>query len=170
VGSNLRNATTLNFDTSNVVTGLPATYAGNANSFNAGTGVTLFTGLPVDPSETVKMVASINLPAAFNVATAVAINDFFVLGAGDRFRFDVTSLTKNSGGTTTFSMFGSGILSDDLGVFASSPASFTLAGQRLSGTSWNYSFTVATVPEPETYALLGLGLLAVAGFARRKRA
>lgn len=49
--------------------------------------------------------------------------------------------------------------------FAPSAASFTLAE---SATSFNGRFTVAAVPEPETYAMLlaGLGLL---GFVQRRR-
>jgi hypothetical protein len=33
----------------------------------------------------------------------------------------------------------------------------------------SFQFTVSTVPEPGTWALMGTGLLGVAGLARRKR-
>ena len=104
--------------------------------------------------------------------TADPIASFFVFSSPDatfvtsgttpvnRFDFNLATVTS----VTSNSFAGTGTLVDALGgVYDPTPAEFTLS---FSGPS-NYSFTVATVPEPTTISLVAISLGAL-GLRRRR--
>lgn len=94
--------------------------------------------------------------------------------------FNLTNLTPNSS-TASFRVAGTVMdgtgMSDFTGTFTTQFDNLSfqevIAQATSAGgveTTFSASFTAAVVPEPSTYALLGTGLFALAGVARRRRA
>jgi hypothetical protein len=109
--------------------------------------------------------------------TSESISDYFLFSSPDstlatsgttptdRFSFALSSLTEvNDNGSLGATFTGTGTITDSAGAYAATPAEFTVG---FSSTD-NYSFTLATVPEPTTLALIGLPLGALM-LRRRKQ-
>jgi hypothetical protein len=66
---------------------------------------------------------------------------------------------------------GTGILDDGAGGADPTPGVFTLSTSTTpgGGTTFSYSSSAATIPEPATLGLLGVGLLAAGAATRRRR-
>jgi len=88
------------------------------------------------------------------------------------------ALTRDSATSVSiqYSVIGSAFNSsgtyEDIGGLSSGITSFDTVGFLLNGSTGAGTFTgvsVSLVPEPSTFALAGLGLSAIAGFARRRK-
>lgn len=83
---------------------------------------------------------------------------------GDRFDFELTSLSEVTSGLTSF--YGSGILSDSTGALQSSPATFTMT---FSGpNSESFSLDTVATPEPSSWVLAAIACGALGFFAYRR--
>lgn len=87
--------------------------------------------------------------------------------AGSQVTFTLSSVTEvTSGSFTNFT--GTGVISTDIAGYTSSDATLLFSTQGNGVTTFSATTTASPVPEPSSLALLGSGLLGVAGAARRK--
>jgi len=100
----------------------------------------------------------------FNPSTVVA-----PLWQAGIFSFTLSSITIDTQNDNTLSLVGSGMISGT--GFADTYGSWNFTGNPLS-SSGNFVFsagTVAAIPEPEIYAMMGIGLGLIGWVGRRKK-
>ena len=135
-----------------------------------------FVGLGLPLSDLTAYSATIS--GIGSTPTIENINDYLVFATPDasfggsgttpnnRFEFNLATLQYLGDGGGAYSFAGQGTLVNTAGAYANSPASMTVS---FSGPG-NYSFTFAVVPEPGTFALVGISMLLAGCVARRRRA
>ena len=107
--------------------------------------------------------------------TSPGVNDALDLGAGNfalsgNVTVNLSAFGDFQTGTYTLASGTGGVWSDDGATFAfTTPAGDSVTSYDFNTTTDQFTVTVAT-PEPSTYALMGLGILALVWFARRKNA
>ena len=81
------------------------------------------------------------------------------------FSFDLLTASIDSQTANTLSLVGTGVLR---GIgFDNTPGRFTFSGDGNGGT-FTFSNSASTIPEPQTLALFGIGLIGLGFFWRRK--
>jgi hypothetical protein len=171
VGPNLNAATSFNFGSSGgnifVVTGTATNYLGSPNVFNspaAAGGVPLF--------------GAGQGPASLNISSFSPVNSFWTWGTttnpASRYSFDLLTLTRNISASGAMDLYGTGTFHDTAGDFSDTPAAVRFTAQSISGNtaSWSASwgsppFSNPSVPEPDSLALMGIGLVALLAASRK---
>lgn len=100
-----------------------------------------------------------------NYTGALVVNDFWSINAG-QYTFDLATITYNQVTAGTLTIQGTGTAQGT--GFDDFTGYFTLSSSS-SGTSIAFSSTTAVPDSGHTAALLGLGMLGLAGLARRLR-
>ncbi len=107
-----------------------------------------------------------------------AITNFLTWGTGNRYTFDLTSLTRETTTSNFLALSGLGLFHDANGTFNTTQASIAITAQQSANSvSWSASWATppaiaAAIPEPTNIVLLSLGLLLLGlqAVARRKAA
>jgi hypothetical protein len=155
-GSTLNIVGAANFNATTVTTQTPAGTLGNSGSF-AALGSCLTCVTVNQPSYTYSPVASTGLlfTVVNNGDTATV-----TLGPGVTFQTPVTGILDIEDPNATLTMTG----------FSATPGTFNWTINELSGgTSGSFSATAVAAPEPTTVALLGAGLISLAGLTTLRR-
>ncbi|MDD5276618.1 MAG: PEP-CTERM sorting domain-containing protein [Methylovulum sp.] len=172
-GANLNTASTFTFGTAAnthefIVTSTDATLFGNPNDFNTGSGTV--------PDFSFGDITQTTI----NIASFSAITNFMTWSTGttptNRYSFDLNTLFRNTSASGALDLYGTGTFHDANSTFSDATASIRITGNTISGNSASWSASWATpplsnsttIPEPNSIALLGLGLAAAAAM-RKKR-
>jgi len=100
---------------------------------------------------------------------ALVIADFWSVGAaGSNYNFDLATITTNQVIAGTLVIQGTGTAQSDIAGLDDQVGYFTLSSSS-SGTSISFSSTTSVPDSGHTAALLGLGMLGLAGLAKRLR-
>jgi hypothetical protein len=87
---------------------------------------------------------------------------------GINYSFDATDVIINSSSSHTLALRGTGIARID--GFDDTPGNWYFSANRAGGTaSFSASTEVSSVPEPASMLLMGMGLLGIGAFGRRKK-
>jgi hypothetical protein len=144
------------------------------NAFPAKTGGTYIEALWLSgPKGTLKSVSGASLTSSAGYQTFPLIKD-----AGYTYNWNVDFATKSlaEGGTSTFTILGSGVTASAFAKAGTVPmidlanVASPYTGFLGLTSSVHFIGKVAAIPEPSTYALMGFGLVAMAGVARRRKA
>ncbi len=147
------NGTSLTFTPSTIVVGAANTISGSFFSL-------------LTAGESGSITSPINY---MNYSAQTPAQIVFGNGAVD---FTISSLTEvtSASNLSNFAIFtGTGMVTSNVAGFSSAPASLTFSTQGSGDTTFSATVdTISAVPEPSTLAMLGTGLIGIAGIAKRR--
>jgi hypothetical protein len=156
-GTDLNNASSITFqDPWAITTPIPPNYLGEPNLFST--------------NNDFKVGDSGTVPMTLNISSFAPVTDFLTWSS-DRFHFDLTELVRNPSSSGATDLFGKGNFSDVNGYYAPGIASIHFTAQENGPNNYAYSFTFASLPlpEPDSTALMGIGLVALLLSSRRRK-
>ena len=157
IGTDLNNASSISFQGDWVITSpIPTNYLGEPNLF-----VT---------NNDFKEWDEGTVPMTLNISSFAPITDFLTW-SNNRFHFDLTELVRNPSSSGAMDLFGKGNFSDVSGYYEPGIASIHFTAQENGPNNYAYSFTFASppLPEPDSTALIGIGLVALLLSSRRRK-